>query len=47
MHKAGFPDVLTGYQATSFAARRGEGGFSDTSAGTFRSWFVASARKPC
>jgi ubiquinone/menaquinone biosynthesis C-methylase UbiE len=46
LHKAGFPEVLTGYQATSFAARRGEGGFSDTSAGTFRSWFVASARKP-
>ena len=46
MHAAGFPDVLTGYQATSFAAKPGGGGFSDQSAGTFRSQFVASARKP-
>ena len=46
MQAAGFPDVLTGYQATSFAAKPGGGGFSDQSAGTFRSWFVASARKP-
>jgi ubiquinone/menaquinone biosynthesis C-methylase UbiE len=45
LQQAGFPEVLTGYQATSFAAKPGGGGFSDQSAGTFRSWFVASARK--
>jgi len=46
LHQAGFPSALTGYQAASFAAKPGCGGFSDQSAGAFRSWFVASARKP-
>lgn len=42
---AGFRDVATGYQAATPKAVKGAGGFSDTSQGVFRSWFVASARK--
>ncbi|WP_439532353.1 class I SAM-dependent methyltransferase [Polymorphobacter sp.] len=42
---AGFRDVETGYQAATAAPVKGAGGFSDTSQGVFRSWFVASARK--
>lgn len=43
--QAGFADIAVGYQAATAAPVRGAGGFSDTSMGTFRSWFVASARK--
>jgi len=51
LRDAGFPKPLIGYQLSSFAAKPGAatpeaGGFSDKSSGTFRSWFVASARKP-
>jgi ubiquinone/menaquinone biosynthesis C-methylase UbiE len=44
MTEAGFNNVLAGYQATSFDPKPGQGGFSDTSLGTFRSWFVTSGR---
>lgn len=43
--RAGFADIAVGYQAATSAPVRGAGGFSARSAGTFRSWFVASARK--
>lgn len=42
---AGFSDTRLGYQLSTMVALRGNEGFSDRSAGTFRSWFVASARK--
>lgn len=45
LRQAGFKDPLVGYQDATAAPKRGEGTFSDTSKGTFRSWFVASARK--
>jgi len=45
MRGAGFRDVAVGYQDAVAQAQRGAGGFSDTSAGHFRSWFVASGRK--
>jgi ubiquinone/menaquinone biosynthesis C-methylase UbiE len=44
METAGFSSVRIGYQDASFAPKRGEGGFGDTSKGTFRCWFVASGR---
>jgi ubiquinone/menaquinone biosynthesis C-methylase UbiE len=43
---AGFTDVAAGYQDSTAAPMRNGGGFSDTSKGVFRSWFVASGRKP-
>ena len=43
--QAGFTDIAVGYQAATSTPVRGAGGFSDQSMGTFRSWFVASARK--
>jgi ubiquinone/menaquinone biosynthesis C-methylase UbiE len=43
---AGFIDVATGYQDAAQAAVPGNDGFSGTSKGVFRSWFVASGRKP-
>ncbi|WP_336967446.1 class I SAM-dependent methyltransferase [Sphingobium aromaticiconvertens] len=43
--QAGFEDIAVGYQAATSAPARGAGGFSEKSMGTFRSWFVASARK--
>jgi ubiquinone/menaquinone biosynthesis C-methylase UbiE len=43
---AGFADVAAGYQDSTATPVRGGGGFSDTSKGVFRSWFVASGRKP-
>lgn len=45
LRQAGFKDPLVGYQDATPAPKRGEGNFSTTSKGTFRSWFVASARK--
>lgn len=44
MRMAGFADPIVGYQDMCFAPRAGAGGFSDTSKGVFRSWFVASGR---
>jgi len=43
---AGFADVAAGYQDSTAAPTRDGGGFSATSKGVFRSWFVASGRKP-
>jgi ubiquinone/menaquinone biosynthesis C-methylase UbiE len=43
---AGFVDVAVGYQDSTATPTRAGGGFSDTSKGVFRSWFVASGRKP-
>ena len=43
---AGFDDVATGFQDSTARPVRDGGGFSDTSKGVFRSWFVASGRKP-
>jgi len=43
---AGFADVAVGYQDAARQAVRGNDGFCDTSKGVFRSWFVASGRKP-
>ncbi|WP_375383513.1 class I SAM-dependent methyltransferase [uncultured Sphingomonas sp.] len=44
MRAAGFAEVTAGYQDACFAPDRAAGGFSDTSKGVFRSWFVASGR---
>lgn len=44
MRQAGIADVATGYQDACFAAVPGASEFSDTSKGTFRSWFIASGR---
>jgi SAM-dependent methyltransferase len=43
--RAGFDDIAMGYQAATPRAARGEGEFTSSSQGLFRSWFVASARK--
>jgi len=43
--QAGFAEIAVGYQSATSAPTRDAGGFSDRSEGTFRSWFVASARK--
>jgi ubiquinone/menaquinone biosynthesis C-methylase UbiE len=43
---AGFADVAAGYQDSTATPMRDGGGFSGTSKGVFRSWFVASGRKP-
>lgn len=45
MSTAGFREVAVGYQDAVPQAQRGAGRFSDSSAGLFRSWFVASGRK--
>jgi len=42
----GFEEVAVGYQSATPHAVPGAGGFSDTSQGVFRSWFVVSGRKP-
>lgn len=43
--EAGFSEVAIGYQASASPALRGGLGFSDTSSGPFRSWYMISARK--
>jgi ubiquinone/menaquinone biosynthesis C-methylase UbiE len=43
---AGFVDVAAGYQDSTATPSRDGAGFSDLSKGVFRSWFVASGRKP-
>lgn len=42
---AGFGDVTIGYQLATSKASRRDRGFSDTSSGPFRSWYMISARK--
>ncbi len=46
MQVAGFADVQIGFQDATSTPTRGAGGFSETSKGVFRSWFVASGRRP-
>jgi ubiquinone/menaquinone biosynthesis C-methylase UbiE len=46
MRTAGFADVESGFQDATSQPKRGAGGFYDESKGVFRSWFVASGKRP-
>ena len=46
MRAAGFADVAVGFQDAAWAPQPGQGGFGGESKGVFRSWFVASGRRP-